>query len=113
MDEKIVFDKAFNSLIQKYCNIAFKIQTQRDLIVCKFNAKPQYVLLGVETDKIIQQYALSQYSNPAHTFVRATNDPTESILKAYFDLIPIVDKTLPLKLPKDFIQVVVPEEAYS
>ena len=114
MSEEILFSpKTINLLIQQYYNIASQIQLQRDLIICKFNVKPQYILLGVETDRILKCYALSQSSNPSHVFVGISNDPAEAILKAYFDLTPIIDKSLPLKLPEDFIQVVVPKEAYS
>lgn len=114
MSEEVVVDsKTLDLLIRQYYNIANKIQTQYSLIVCQFNVKPKYVLLGVEADKAIKRYVLSQHSNPAHTFSRSANDPTESILKAYFDLTPIVDTSLPLKLAEDFIQVVVPPEAYS
>jgi hypothetical protein len=97
-----------SDLINRYYNISIEIQTQYDLIFCKFNVKPTYVLLGTVTENFINAYALSQVENSAHTFVSSGN-LVEAILQAYYGLTPIVSQDL----PKDFIQVVVPPEAYS
>lgn len=107
-------DLSGGDLHYRYQKIYKAIALQRELIYSKFGLRPEYVILGVEAEKVLSQYASTQAiaftPNPSLSLI---NSPSEGIIRAYFDLIPIVDATLPLKLPKDFVQVVVPEGAYS
>ncbi|RUR77014.1 hypothetical protein PCC6912_39730 [Chlorogloeopsis fritschii PCC 6912] len=98
--------------IQQLASEAYKldcirkeIYMQSDLITCKFNVKPNYVLLGVEIAEFLKQLDDNWIFNEPYSITRL-----EGICKKLFDLTPIVDYSIPLKLPKDYIQVVIPQE---
>lgn len=109
-----VEDERIIQVINRFNTIAEEIQKQSALITCKFNVKPQYVLLGVDIENTIRHYGHinNMLINPSKgaPFI---NDPCEFVLRKFFELTPIVDKSLPLRVSKDLIQVVCPSEAYS
>lgn len=90
-------------LSYKFDFIWGEINSQQLFIKSKFNVKPQYVLLGIKAADIIQHnVGVTVLSNRYSTLIGGC--------KAYFNLVPIVDSTLPLKLPEHFVQVVIPLE---
>ncbi|MBO3463121.1 hypothetical protein G7B40_001405 [Aetokthonos hydrillicola Thurmond2011] len=74
---------------------------QKDYIECSFNIKPKYVLLSFNVASIIDKYFYQHFSNDLFRVVRHTH-----LVKKLFDLEILTDA----KLPKNFIQVIVPIE---
>lgn len=101
----------FSEKIQEIQELNYKfdciwqeIQKQQILIECKLNIKPQYVLLGVKTARTIESAIRTRALGGVY------NDDLIGVCKQYFELTPIIDSTLPLKLPEHFVQVVIPLE---
>jgi hypothetical protein len=91
-------------LSYKFDCIWQEIQKQQIFVERKFNIKPEYVLLGVETARLIERGIMTRALGGVY------NDNLLNVCEQYFGLTPIVDSTLPLKLPKHFVQVVIPLE---
>jgi hypothetical protein len=106
-DVRQIADKQANlNAIHKFNSIMQEIGKQNNFIENKFGIKPRYVLLGVNTEKALLAGARVQ----SHLYFWTGEYSTKTILFQHAGLIPIVDYTLPLKLPEDFVQVVIPLE---
>jgi hypothetical protein len=92
-------------LAEQFNNIAKEIQIQKRAIYYRFNVQAKYVVLGIDSLLIIQQYAHAKA-------IAMGADNYQQLLGKYFNLIGIVDTHLFSQIPKDFVQVMCPTETY-
>lgn len=98
-------DIEFNELKEHFDRILGEIQFQSFRLHTISRKKPEYVILGSETMRKLQEYILhpkSEFSNERGIY------DYQRLLMTNFNLSAIVDVTHFAVVPKDFVQVVYP-----